>query len=135
MALSAAQITQVFEIFGVPENGSGEVVAGLTTLFGPAGESYDLSAITALLNAKLSALSASLETRVVALLDRWDVVTSTSPLRLETVPEGRGTVVDHPAEREAIRNTLADLIGFVVPSGGFAAEARRRLSGGGTLTR
>lgn len=133
MALSDAQAAQVFEIFGVPQGGRGEVVASVATLFGPAWESYDLAGVVTLLNERLAALTAAQETRVAALLVRWDAIGSTSPLKVDASAPSHGTLADHPAERAALRLALADLIGFAAPSGGFAAEARRVNCGPGVI--
>lgn len=125
MALSAAQTTQLFEIFGVPQNGSGAVVSAVATIFGPVFESLDMSSLVTRINAKLIALSAEQIARVTTLLLRWDAVTSTSPLRVTQASNTRGIAADHPAERVAIRAALSNIIGVSVPAGGFAAEAAR----------
>ncbi|MEI6235350.1 MAG: hypothetical protein WCT04_20020 [Planctomycetota bacterium] len=125
MALTDAQTTQIFGIFGVPQNGSGTVVDAVATVFGPACESVDMSAIVARINAKLTALNSEQITRVGALLLRWDAITSTSPLRVTRSASTSGVAVDHPAERAAIRTALSNIIGVAVTSGGFAAEAAR----------
>lgn len=123
MALTAAQITQVYEIFGVPQNGVGQIVGAIATPFGPVCDSCDVSALVSKIDARLAALTATQITRVSSLLTRWDAVTSSSPLRVEGSSGARGTVADHPAERALIRTALSNLIGVAVPAGGFAAEA------------
>ncbi|MCY3019371.1 MAG: hypothetical protein NTW87_10150 [Planctomycetota bacterium] len=135
MALTAAQVTQVFEILGIPEDGTGEVFASVATLFGPAFESYDMSAIVARINAKLNTLAASQLARVTDLLDRHTAITATSPLQLRGTARASGTLADHPAEREAIRTALGTVLGVAVPSGGFMAEAQRMARGGGRVER
>lgn len=125
MALTAAQITQVYEIFGVPQGGSGAVVSAVATIFGPVCDSLDMSALVTKIDAKLAALGTTQLARVTALLLRWDAVTSTSPLRVTQSSATRGIAVDHPAERASIRVALSNIIGIAVPNGGFAAEAAR----------
>jgi hypothetical protein len=125
MALSSAQVTQVFEVFGVPENGGGDVVSEAVSLFGPVCDSYDLSAIVTKLNARLSALTSSQIDRVTALLERWSAITSSSPLKLAHSGGSQGTIVDHAAERAAIKQALSNITGWAVSGGGFAAEAER----------
>src|SRR5207302_542179 len=66
MSLTAPQITQVYEILGIPQDGSGEVFASLATLFGPAFDSYDMSAIVVKIDSKLSGLSDERVDRVTA---------------------------------------------------------------------
>src|ERR1043165_1361684 len=123
MALTAAQITQVYEIFGVPQNGVGQIVGAIATPFGPGFDSCDTSALVTAIDARLAALTTSQLARVNSLLTRWDAITSSSPLRVEGSSGARGTVADHPAERALIRTALSNLIGVAVPAGGFAAEA------------
>ena len=135
MPLSATQVTQVFEILGVPQDGSGDVFASVATLFGPAYETYDMAAIVARIDAKLAALTATQITRVTELLDRFNSITATSPLQVEASSAGKGTIVDHPKERDAIRIALGNVLGIAVPSGGFMAEARRLSSGSGSVER
>jgi hypothetical protein len=126
MALTAAQITQVYEILGVPQDGTGEIFGAVASIFGPEFETYDLSAVVAKINAKLSALTAEQIARVTTLLDRHTTIGNSSPLQVNAASGGaRGTLADHPAEREAIRSALGNILGIAVPSGGFVAEAKR----------
>lgn len=134
MALSAAQVTQVFEVLGIPQNGSGDVIGSVATLFGPAWETYDVAAIVTRVDARLAALTVAQEARVAGLLERWDAIGATSPLRVVEAADARGTLANHPAERAAIRYALANLIGVAAPSGGFAAEAQRG-AGGAEISR
>jgi hypothetical protein len=134
MSLSAAQITQVFEVLGVPQNGSGDVIGSVATLFGPAWETYDVSSIVTRVNARIAALTSAQETRVAGLLERWDAIGATSPLHVVEAADARGTLANHPAERAAIRYALANIIGVAAPSGGFAEEAQR-LAGGAEVSR
>ena len=136
MSLTASQITQVYEILGIPQDGSGEVFASLATLFGPAFESYDMSAIVTKIDAKLSSLTTEQIDRVTALLDRHSAIGNSSPLQVSASSGGaRGTLADHPAERETIRNALGNILGIAVPSGGFMVEAKRMAQGGGKIGR
>ena len=126
MALTDAQATQIYDIFGIPQSGSGTVISAVATIFGPVCENLDMSALVTRIDAKLAALSTEQIARITALLQRWDAVTSTSPLRVTQSGATRGIAADHPAERVAIRSSLSNLIGVAVPSGGFAAEAARK---------
>lgn len=94
-----------------------------------------MAAIVARIDAKLAALTASQLARVTELLDRHTAISATSPLQVHESSGGRGTIVHHPAEREAVRTTLGNVLGIAVPSGGFMAEARRMSAGGGTMER
>lgn len=134
MALTAEQVTQVFEVLGFPEHASGSVVLELTGLFGPQFESYDVSAVRDLLAARLAGLSASQEARTAELLARWSAIGATSPLTVAKEGSAAGTLADHPAERAHLRRALANTIGFAVAGGGFAAEAAAR-AGRGRIVR
>lgn len=125
MPLSNAQITQVFEIFGVPQSGSGDVASQVASVFGPVSNAFDFAAIATKLNDRLAALSDTQTARSGTLLARWDALTSSSPLRITQSAKANGVFADHPAERAAIRTALTNVIGFAAPSGGFAAEATR----------
>lgn len=130
MALTAAQITQVYEILGVPQDGVGEVFGSVATLFGPAFESYDMSAIVTKIDAKLAGLTSRQVARTATLLERHTAIGSSSPLQVSGARGGaRGTLADHPAERDAIRSTLGNILGIAAPSGGFMAEAKRAQGG------
>jgi hypothetical protein len=135
MSLTAAQTTQLFQILGIPQSGGGDVYASLATLFGPAFETYDLSAVVARVNDRLAALSATQTARVTELLDRHTALTASSPLAVRSAAGTSGTLSDHPAERKAIRDELCNITGIAVPAGGFAAEARRLSGGAGALER
>ncbi len=133
MALSAAQTSQLYEVFGLPQGGLGYDAAQVANLWGPAGEAYDFTAHVTALTTKLAALSASQETRVTTALTRWDVITSYDPLKIHrSTTGGEGTIVDYPAEREAIRQTIGNVIGYYVPRGGFVAEIQRAAGGKST---
>src|SRR6185295_8488421 len=123
MALSAAQITQVYEILGVPQSGSAEIVGAMATPFGPVCDSCDLSALVTRIDARLAALSTTQIARVSSLLTRWDAITSSSPLQVSGPGHSGGTVADHPQERANIRREIINLVGVFVPNGGFANEA------------
>lgn len=136
MALSAAQKTQVFEIFGIPETGSGTSYPELMGEFGASGDTYDMSRVLSQVTSILNALSASQEARVAALLTRHAAITSSSPLQVHGAAGGaRGVLVDHPGEREAIRAAIGTIVGVAVPMGGFVAEAGRKARGAGRVGR
>lgn len=135
MPLTAAQTTHIFEILGVPQSGAGEVFASVATLFGAEYESYDMSSVVTKIGATLAALSAEQIARVTTLLDRHTAITSSSPVEVRESAEAKGTLANHPAEREYIRSALGNILGLAVPSGGFMAEAMRLARGGGIVER
>jgi len=130
MSLTAAQITQVYEILGVPQDGTGEIFGAVATLFGPEYETYDMSAIVSKIDAKLAALTSEQIARVTTLLDRHTTIGNSSTLQVSAAAGGaKGTLADYPAEREMIRSALGNILGVAVPSGGFVAEAKRAQGG------
>jgi hypothetical protein len=136
MALTAEQRTQVFEILGIPESLAGWVLVDVTGEVGPGSATTDLSAMKDLIDGFLNVLTATKEARVVELLARYAAISASSPLQVRGGAGGaRGVLVDHPAERELLRDALSTVIGVVVPQGGFVAEAKRRASGCGTVGR
>ncbi|HEY3323178.1 MAG TPA: hypothetical protein VGP72_22180 [Planctomycetota bacterium] len=129
MALSAGQVTQVFEILGVPQDGDAEFFSALAEHDGPAYDGVNLSVLVGKINAKLTALTAEQIVRVSALLSRHTAITSSSPMQLSAAGSARGKLADYPAEREAIRTALGNILGVAVPSGGLMAEAQRKRGG------
>jgi len=125
--LTAAQITQVFKIFGLPQSGSGALVFTDLAPRGTVTSTFDMSRPAATLNEKLAALSASQEGEAGALLNEWASITDYSELRVNSEGKGEGRAMgrlaDDQARRENIRRTLGNLIGFYVPPGGFVAVA------------
>lgn len=130
MALTNEQTTQVFKIFGLPQNGVAYVAFRLVSLTGPAAETFDFTAAVNGLGARLAALNAEQEAEVAALLSEWSALEADySELRVYADGGSAGRLVDHPVRAEKLRATLSNLIGFAVPSGGFVAEVHR-LNGG-----
>ncbi len=68
MALTASEISQVYEMLGIPQGGSAMAIDNLATMFGPFAQAYDFTAIITLIDAKLAALSATNIVRVQTLL-------------------------------------------------------------------
>jgi len=132
MSLTATQIAQIFKAFGVPQAGAGFAVAEFSTLFGPFAETYDYSALVTALNARIAALNAEQETQAAALLAEWETITDYSELAVDQAAGAGGTLSNHARRRDRIRDTLANLLGFYCPPGGFVASVRPR---GGRLTR
>lgn len=127
MALSPDQTAQIFEIFGIPQGGAGFGVYGIATLWGPFGEPFSFSALVTELNAKITAVTAEIQTRVTTQLVTWDEITASSPIVITKSSTGtEGTIVDHPRQREMIRQTIGSLIGFKIPYGGFTVEPREQ---------
>lgn len=120
MTLTADQISQTYEIFGIPQGGTAFVASKLISLFGPSGESYDFSIVITALNTKLAALTTNQITRVEVLLTRWLEINGFTPLRVSKGSSGaEGELVNYENERNNIRRLMGNLIGFACPEGGF----------------
>lgn len=117
MALSATNISLVFEIMGVPENGTLYAASRLASLWGPAAESYNFAPVVTALNAAIAALTASQETRVTALLLDWtNNDLSISELQISrSSSSALGVIVDDSTRADKIRNSLMRIIGFSAP--------------------
>jgi hypothetical protein len=127
MALTAAQITQVYKVFGLPQSGSGALVFTDLAPRGTVVSTIDMNQPATALSQRLAALTAEQESEVGALLQEWAGITDYSELRVnaEGRGEGRaaGRLADDEARRENIRRTLGNVIGFYAPPGGFARVA------------
>lgn len=129
MALTAAEITQVYQIFELPQQGTGTGVSQIGGFFGPASDTYDWTALNTNLDAILAALTTSLLAHVRVLLARWDVLGYSQPIQIFKTSTGAiGTFADHPRERQSIRFLLGTAVGFAVPVGGFIGEQRASAS-------
>jgi hypothetical protein len=113
-----------FEIFGVPPGGTGVAYSLISTLFGPAGESYDHSKLVTDLNARLDALPPPHVQRVRQVCTtRWDEIGSTRQVLITKSATGsEGILQDDHAERALIRKRLITITGFWCPKGGFVTE-------------
>jgi len=135
MALTDAQTATVFVILGVPQGGAGAVAEQVVSIRGPLYENFDFAGLITAINTKIAALSSDQETLVGALLTRWDELKSYSVVRIKRSGSASGTLADYPQERENIRRDLGNILGMVVPTGGFVAEMRRAFGGGHRIVR
>lgn len=119
MALTAAQTTQCFEIFGIPETGTSITIGSIQSIYGANIAVYSHAAAATRMAAILAALTATQITRVTTLLDRWTAITGTAPSKIN---DDAGSVcADYPAERAAIREQLEKITGIFI--GGQATSA------------
>lgn len=132
MALTAAQISKVFEVIALPESGSTTLVTNLvhypytnTSTWEPCWNTGDLSGLVARIKVNISLMNATTETIVTGLLTTWDDIGSTNPLRVTSSQQAAGVLVDNDKQRELIRQRVGNLIGLAVPQGGFLGEMQR----------
>lgn len=135
MALTAAQTTQVFKVFGIPQSGIGYSALDPSAPYASVVTSYNYSAAKDRLNTILAALSASQEAEVGALLTEWAAITDYSELRVNADGGSAGRLMDHDTRREKVRSALANVLGFAAPGGGFAARVAAPGLAGGDLVR
>jgi hypothetical protein len=139
MALSAAETTLLYELFGIPEANDGYLVSQLTSLMGAFAETFDWTAVKSALDARLATMAADgtgREARVQAHLASYSSIAQ-DPMSINRGATGaEGLLVDRPREVEYLRDACATIIGFAVPSGGFVREMFKRFRGsGGGLSR
>lgn len=135
MALSSAEVAKVFKIFGIPQSGKAVIARENVAPRYPGTIEYDVSSLVAKLNECLAALNADQVTEVKAQLTTWDSITDSSPLKIREDINSKGTIVDHKAQRQLIKETIANLIGFAIPSDGFFAEVKAKFGMGGRILR
>ena len=77
-----------------------------------------------MIDAKLVVMTAETQSAIESLIDEFLPI-HTSPLKVQGSVDGsKGTLVDHEAQRENIRQACANILGVAVPRGGFLAEVR-----------
>lgn len=121
--LTPDETTRLFKIFGIPQNGTGFVAGRIISLYGPAGNVYDFSALVNQLNALLAGISATQYTQIQAQLTEWENITDYSELSVSADASTQGRLVNHDLRRRNIRRTLSNIIGFYVPADGFFTDA------------
>src|SRR6185312_12956041 len=118
------ETTLIFQIFGIPQNGSAFVVSRIISLYGPGGNIYDFTAIVTQLNSLLGNIQAATQyPNVQACLVEWAAITDWSEIQVDSDNNSRGKLVDHARRRRLVRKTLANIIGFYVPEDGFFTDA------------
>lgn len=122
MALTAAQISQLYMIAGVPEQTS---IIDATSFGGPYDPaltfSRDISSLKTVIDARLAALTASQLTLVGDKLTRFALI----PTKPTKVRDTGGSVFDDYArERATLRNQISTLIGINFPAQGSTKIVR-----------
>jgi hypothetical protein len=121
--LTADETTRLFKIFGIPQNGTGFVAGRIISLYGPAGNVYDFSALVNQLNSLLTSVSATQYTQIQTQLTEWENITDFSELSVSADNNTTGRLVNHDLRRRNIRRTLSNIIGFYGPADGFFTDA------------
>lgn len=124
--LSTTEIFKCFKIFRLPIAGSATVPFRVVSLYGPTQEAYSFTQLVTSLTTILNATTDDQNTAIRALIATWDNETLDSNITFVDSDAGtNGRLYNADALREQIRQALADIIGFAVPSGGFMAEVSR----------
>jgi hypothetical protein len=128
MALSSTERETAFHIFGIPKGAAGFSVDILASIFGPAGTTFDFTAVVNKLTALLDTVDTSADriAMVQALILEWNTITSYSETEVYQGAGSGGVLAHDERRRQNIRDRLGDLIGFACPTGGFMAEIRGR---------
>jgi hypothetical protein len=123
---------QIFEIMGIPLNGSGVIGVELSHMPGTIMEVYQPTWITADMSGFVTAMDAQLATntadqavRARIQLSRWASIGKTNPLVVKSGATGTGTLVDFPTERQSVRDALSDAIGISIPWGSWVEQVKQ----------
>jgi hypothetical protein len=126
MALSAANISKVYELLGIPQGGAGVIVTSLSHVPPSLAQAWtstytegDFAEIVTKINARLAALSAETQTLVEAWLTQWDSIKTATSLKLSGEVE-----MDFEEEAQKCREAVGNLAGIAVPFGGFLKETQ-----------
>jgi hypothetical protein len=130
MALSATNRVRVYEVIGLPPEGSDQTI--VTTLahlpvtqlqtWEPTFTHSNIANIRASIDANLAAISAETQTRIEMYLEQWEIIVI-SPLTISKADNGvEGQIVNDEEQREIIRQRIGNLVGIWVPCGGWMRE-------------
>ena len=134
--LTPNEVALFFEMFGVPQSGSAYAASQITTLYGPAGEPYDCSALVKQLNAQCTAMKPPQVVRLRLRTKEWDNIGSTRQVIITKGANGTEGQLQHDEkQRKEIRKVCGNILGFWSPPGGFYMEKQRSAGGGGRIIR
>ena len=125
MALSSANKSLMYQLFGLPQSGTAvycdDLTHKVTNTSGSANPSWgtmDFTGLNAQFEAQMAAMSATTQALVEAQLATYSPI-ATSPMKVTVSQTSQGVIVDHVCEAEKIRDVVGNLIGFAAPRGGF----------------
>lgn len=133
MSLSATNRVLVYEVIGLPPEGTEHTIA--TTLahlpvtqlqtWEPTFTHSTITNLRTSIDANLATISAETQVRIETFLEDWLDV-SVSELSVDTADNGvKGQIVNDDKRRENIRQRIGNLVGIWVPKGGWMAEIGR----------
>lgn len=133
MELSAVNRVKVFEVIGLPPEGSNQTV--VTTLahmpvsqlglWEPTYTNSNISNIRTSIDANLTAISAETQARIELYLTEWDQIAISELTVMEADNGVKGNIVSDEQRRELIRQRVGNLVGIWVPKGGWMQEIGR----------
>ena len=131
MALTADQTAQLYQLLGVPQQGSIRVQLDWTSgsLEEPLTDTIASGTITNLITAitaALAALSSNQETRMGVILTAYIAIDAGSPMRLV---EGDGETVNHRKQIRNLRKEAMNILGVYIPETFQQAIERMRANG------
>lgn len=127
MALTGAQKVTFYESIGLSTNQvhliNQMMARQRTTWFqesigGVVWFRQDIADFRIEVDANLAALDLDQEAKLIVYLTQWDSI-ATSNLTIREAGGSRGNLADDPAERSMIEKRISNLVGIVMPSGGF----------------
>lgn len=134
MALSASDRILFYSLMGVPSLATAMVQYPFSERrdnnsrgISPSWQTQDLSSLQTQIEAILTqaATDSDIETRVSSLLADYSSI-ATSPMYVERSGENSGNIVCHRARVDLIRKEVGNLVGMVVPEGGFSESYIRQ---------
>jgi hypothetical protein len=121
--LNSTEIHKIFKIAGLPQQGAATVAQRLVSLFGPSQDPYGFSATVTSLNGILAVTSDDQNTTLRAVIAVWDNENlDVSDLEICMDAGTAGTVYSAEKRRQGCRRTIANVLGFHIPTGGFSDE-------------
>ncbi len=122
--------TLIHTIYGLPEGDTAVFATSVIyrqpnalSMLQPTFQTVNLAPLNSVLDAKITAASDSQIVAVRGKLDLWSEI-ETSAGRVESSGDAAGVLTDDAAERNNIRKSIGDILGFSVSTGGFMEEAK-----------
>lgn len=125
MALDSTEIHKLHKMIRLPQQLTANVLFRLVSLYGPSFDTYSLSIAITTFDGILAALSDDQCNTLRDLITAWDdEKLDYSDTEIEADSGTVGIVYSASRRRGNIRDTIADVCGFMIPTGGFTPEVK-----------
>jgi len=121
----------IFRLFGIPLGGGGIIVTSLShippTLAAIWTVTWTQTEFSQLVTTLLGYMANASADTVAAVEAQLSIYASivTSPMKVTKSGDSEGTLIDHRAQRELIRQDIGNMLGIWVPRGGWINESDR----------